>query len=246
MDLSSGQLAEETLTFSRRPTTPIEIPSRRKQALSPHLSPIRDQMPVSPELLFEMSPLISDLSPSANYPLRPSSMHNSQDPEPCLYRFPVFSPHRFKSMHPSPSPTPSGSTSTRTSKFISDTTYKPDSWPKPPTFIPGTGENQPSPVVKASAKHKITGFSPVYPSPVSEPSSRRRLERLSPPPRSSSWSIPGRSCDTALDDPDALDSSISSPGALDFDKFLIRRITDMRTPSLRRPTSSNLRVALRH
>ncbi|KAK0464719.1 uncharacterized protein EV420DRAFT_1060673 [Desarmillaria tabescens] len=240
MDLSTGQFAEETLAFSRRPTTPIEIPSRRKQALSPHLSPIRDQM--SPELLFEMSPLISDLSPSANYPLRPSSMHNSKDPEPYLYRFPVFSPHRFKSMHPSPPPTPSGSTSTRTSKFTSDTTYKPDSWPKPPTFIPGNGENQASPVVKASAKHKITGFSPVYPSPVSEPSSRRRLERLSPPPRSSSsWSVP---CDTVLDDPDALDSS--SPGALDFDKFLIRRITDMRRPLLRRPTSSNLRVALRY
>ncbi|KAK0201608.1 hypothetical protein DFS33DRAFT_1002655 [Desarmillaria ectypa] len=242
MDLSSGQLTEETLAFSRRPTTPIEIPSRRKQTLSPHLSPIRDQM--SPELLFEMSPLISDLSPSANYPLRPSSMHNSQDPEPYLYRFPVFSPHCFKSMHPSPPPTPFGSTSARTSKLTSDTTYKPDSWPKPPTFIPGNSENQLSPVVvKASAKHKIIGFSPVYPSPVSEPS-RRRLERLSPPPRSSSsWSIPG-SCNTALDDPDALDSC--SPGALDFDKFLIRRITDMRRPLLRRPTSSNLRVALRH
>ncbi|KAG7443174.1 uncharacterized protein BT62DRAFT_357377 [Guyanagaster necrorhizus] len=242
MDLSTRQLTEETLPFSRRPTTPIEIPSRQKQALSPHLSPIQDQ--ISPELLFEMSPLISNLSPSANYMLRPSSVHNHQDPEPYLYHFPVFSPHRFKSMHPSPSPTPSGSTSTRTSKFTSETTSKPDSWPKPPTFIPGDSENQPSPVVKASATYKITGFSPVFPSPVSELSSRRRLERLSPPPRlSSSGCIPGPR-DAILDNPDALHSS--SPGALDFDKFLIRRITNMRRPLLLRPTSSNLRAPLRH
>ncbi len=248
MDRTSSQHYSDMPRSARRviqPTKPIEIPSRRKHAISssPYLSPIRDQM--SPDLIFEMSPLASEFPHSDNgFPVRSSTLKNANEPEPYLYPFPIFSPRNFSALRrPSYTPPPAPVITRPSQNYATESVdnFHFDAWPKPPTTIPGNGaqnQNDGSPTIKGIAKQKITGFVPLYPSPVSDSSTEttRHRERLSPTPRyMSPWTNP-------LDDPDELEASIQKP--FDFDSFMIRRVNETRKSLLHCP--SNLRLAHRY
>lgn len=247
MDSASVQPIGDMHRSSRRsiqPTKPIEIPTRRKPSsvvCSPYLSPIRDQL--SPELIFEMSPLASDFPLSPNYPLCSSALQNAVEPE-YLYPLPIFSPHNFASLQrrSSHTPPPASTVLQSPTKDTSDSVlnFPFDAWPKPPTTIPVSGaqnQNGGSPTIKGTPKHKITGFTPMYPSPVSDASvETRRRERLSPTPRCiSPWN-------NHLDDPDALEASMCT--SFDIDSFMIRRMNETRKSLLHCP--SNVRLAHRY
>ena len=242
MDLSSSHFTTDMRPGSRRAfpsTKPIEIPGKRKSMVaSPYLSPIRDHQMLSPDLIFEMSPLTSE----STYPLGTSTMQNALDPEPYLYAFPMFSPSHIGNLHCAQSrayTSPCAENAPDRDDMACHLSS--DSWPKPPSAIPSRDENQNadtgagSPVIKGTPKQKITGFVPLYPSPVSDAPSRRR-ERLSPPPRSiSPWS--------RLRDVDALEASMRRR-SYDFDTSMIRRNSETRKSLLHR--ASNLRISYRH
>ncbi|KAF9463004.1 hypothetical protein BDZ94DRAFT_1259853 [Collybia nuda] len=211
-----------------RPSTPIEIPSRRRPLVSTS-SPIR--RPMSPELLFEMSPIISEFPSPPTYTL---GLREPREPEPFLYPFPPFParshPPAFRTHRPSLITLHSGVT------------------PQTPSILSVSNtmngcaslcrleddDISPIPLVSSSktdTKTKISGMSPSTPvrsliSPSNHSPTRAWKHRvLSPPPRSSSyssspWILPGKS-DLIEDDRASLEAD---PSMFDFEKHLMRRI----------------------
>ncbi|TFK70380.1 hypothetical protein BDN72DRAFT_896510 [Pluteus cervinus] len=86
-DMNSTQLASNVLHSKCRPSLPLQIPLRRNSLINGFpISPIA--RPVSPELLFDMSP-ISPNFPSPSY-LGFSSSQTPHNNEPFMYNFPTL------------------------------------------------------------------------------------------------------------------------------------------------------------
>jgi hypothetical protein len=225
-----------------RPSTPIEIPTRRKAIILPiHNSPIR--RPASPELIFEMSPVSSDFPSSAHYPFSFSASQNTNEREPFMYQFPIPSTRYTKSRQRT-LPTPQ--TAIRPVLSCSPVTITAAANPKPhqkervssaslsdEDDLPSAFDSLTPPVVvRTATTNKTTGFvptiaiQPAMPTRVRTPvQPSRRSRHLSPPPRSSSfssspWILPGTG--------EILDADVASvetdPDAFDFERYLIRRI----------------------
>ncbi|GLB38285.1 hypothetical protein LshimejAT787_0501500 [Lyophyllum shimeji] len=234
-----------TLPDSRNKTsTPIEIPTRRRPVVSWNgSSPGR---PTSPDLIFEMSPISSEFPSCSTTQVGGSqdTGFDSTNQEPFLYSFPKFAVHRN---HFSPVRRAQLQTSILS---LSGTRFAPAIPPaiakrSSPSCLdtgndgiavqPATRSNVP--VTKSCSTTKITGFTPVTPLPTPASSSIRpfRRRRLSPPPRSSSyssspWILPGKS-DKEDEDGGSLDSD---PSSFDFERHLIRRIESQDARRFRR------------
>jgi len=215
-----------------KPATPIEIPRRSRFIPSPIRSPV-DQ-PASPDLLFEMSPTCSSFPAQATaYPL---SMAHSKDADdqPFMYTVPIIRPPgtelatwpRRKTSRPNVT-TPSRNLNTTMVGAHS----RARQWETFPLKVVGTAD-----VITHSADcnvppgthstTKITGF---YPLNADQPPTfddlPKSMERLSPPPRRSSyspspWILPGRSDNYDED----LSYSLADPSAFEFQRHLLRRI----------------------
>lgn len=215
-----------------KPSTPIEIPRRCRPILSVSSSPIG--RPMSPELLFEMSPITSDFPSPPAYSL---GLRKSREPEPFLYHFPAFPARRHpfglrtqasshNALHSGTTPHPPSTLSVST---VSNATNR---HPLPCRLE----DDDISPVPLASSRKpnstiKMTGFSPSTPiQPLVSRQNRSpgrswKHNTLSPPPRSSSyssspWILPGKS-DLTEEDLTYLEAD---PSAFDFEKYLMRRI----------------------
>ena len=190
-----------------KPATPIEIPRRPRFMPSPVTTPMEQSS--SPDLIFEMSPT------SSNFPI-----HAMDDHQPFMYSVPIFQPRadltwpRRKAprqgVMPSRQPAPAPVEAQR-------------SEPSPSNVTDGTECRD---IPRTQSTTKITGFCPInadQPSTLEEPP--KPLERLSPPPRKSSyfpspWLLPGRS-DRYDED---ISYSLADPAAFEFQRHLLRRI----------------------
>lgn len=186
---------------------------------------------MSPELLFEMSPITSDFPSPPTHAL---GLRKSREPEPFLYHFPAFPARRhtfgLRTQASSHNTLHSGTTPhTPSILSVSNATNR-----RP---LPCRLEDEDiSPVPLASSRKtnstiKMTGFSPLTPiQPLvsrqnSSPARSWKHNTLSPPPRSSSyssspWILPGKS-DVIEEDLTYLEAD---PSAFDFEKHLMRRI----------------------
>lgn len=228
-----------------RPSTPIEIPTRRRAVMSPiHSSPTG--RPTSPEMIFEMSPVASEFPSSAQFlGFSASQMYNDQDP--FMYHFPVFTARDFNSKH----------TSRHTSHVMTEASI--------PTMAKNSsalGQVQRCPAALAKVngidpsdthsssiiRHatpvmttKITGFVPINPvqTPISSTvcDSRRQSispKSLSPPPRRSSFSpsswLHAGKADIQDDD---LASIESDPIPFDFERYLMQRMENQKSSRFR-------------
>lgn len=196
---------------------PIEIPARLKPVMSPIPStPIRRSM--SPDMLFEMSPLTSE---SARYFLE---SQRPDDDRPLLYTFPVVSIHpKPRSSNPDLGNPAPGSTRQKHWPMRSLPSQPRSAAQKPFTsFELVTALQRPA---KHGATHKIKGFVPLIQNKTPDESlspSSASGGRLSPPPSSlysSPWILPG-----TRDNDVAQSWEASSPSAFEFDKYLARRI----------------------
>ncbi|KAF5382540.1 hypothetical protein D9615_002820 [Tricholomella constricta] len=213
-------------------STPIKIPTRRRQIAPWNGSP--PGRPMSPDLIFEMSPVSSAIhSPSRHGAGFTDPSQNLDSQEPFMYSFPKFSAHR-NYMH-----------STRRSQGLQNTIF-----PSPFAGSPAiTKHSSPRPILapsltsssttitKKSSITKITGFTPVTPISTQAYSPIRglKMKRLSPPPRSSSyssspWILPGKS-DAQDDESGSLDAD---PSSYEFDRHLMRRIEKQNPRRFRR------------
>lgn len=208
---------------------PIEIPTRRRPIVSPLTSPVERQF--SPDLLFEMSPITSEYSPSTNHPFKLSTSSTIRDHEPFMYNVPSFSdlrplnsgshlPHRgvpygFADVMPAEAD--------RSNQQISRTTFR-----QPTSYAvyanPWSKPSSPS-AVKGTPTTKISGFRPINQNqpPMANPAPRS-TKRLSPTPRRSSyssspWILPGKEESQEGD----LAYSETDSGALDFQAHMLRR-----------------------
>lgn len=230
MTLRSLKRLDDTPTISRdNPSVPIEIPTRRRPIVSPLTSPVERQF--SPDLLFEMSPVTSEFSPSTNHHFKLSTSSIIRDHEPFMYTVPSFSDLRPSNSgsHPPRRGVPYGladvmpAEADRSNQHISRTTFRQPTnysvyanpWSKPSS--PG--------VVKSTPTTKISGFLPINQNqPPMTNTAPRSTERLSPTPRRSSyssspWILPGKEDSQEGD----LAYSETDSGALDFQAHMLRR-----------------------
>lgn len=222
-----------------KPTTaPIEIPHRCRPAVS-RTPPSSVGRPTSPDLIFEMSPVSSE-SPSAGRFAFSFSASKQLEQEPFMYHFPVLAPR----LHPD----------RRMQRTATNTIYSP---PKSPSISNTKHRRSPlsqlnnddimttsSTTTKVMSTTKITGFTPPLQHPLSvqtpcSPARSLNTRRLSPPPRSSSyssspWILPGK-CDILEGESTSLETD---PSAFDFEKHLIRRIDNQNQNPLRFRTLS--------
>ncbi|KAL0960882.1 hypothetical protein HGRIS_005894 [Hohenbuehelia grisea] len=216
-------------------STPIQIPARRHINSSSH-SPTSHNRPMSPDLIFPMSPEYS--SPAGQYSFRYSTAV-MMDREPFMYSYPSFPIHDAAAQKeisplrdalcPSVSPSPEEVEITITSP------------PRHQQRGRTLSSRHSHGVIRATPAKKITGFKPALPTNLSgsgkaqgaAPS--RRSGRLSPPPRRSSfssspWILPGKG--------ELLDGDVGSleavPYALDFEKYLMGRIESEKRVSFNR------------
>lgn len=206
-------------------SSPIQIPPKRRPIVPTSFSPFTQAL--SPEMVFEMSPVASDFPRHT-----PFSLANSPTPRrDFLYAIPKFS-----------SPKPLGSSNSGSSgKLKGSADASPPSYPsliKHPTpqrshCALDECDLLPEASVRKATK-KITGFKPlkgdmldVQPQDQNVP-----LERLSPGPRRSSysspWILPGKGEYTEED----LAYSQVDPSAFDYERQLLQRIENQNRPRL--------------
>ncbi|KAF8158239.1 hypothetical protein B0H34DRAFT_446900 [Crassisporium funariophilum] len=223
-----------------RPSTPIEIPRRRRSLLSPLSSPVERSW--SPDLIFDMSPSSPNFPLSAHQviPLSTSSKANSY--EPFMYTVPAFNPCNVTSgmripkkrsrqrVMPSATAVPIGAEYRVPRNHISPV-------PIVDSTRTQTRTEHQSDIASVSIQSttKITGFIPLieHQPPMSERPSRP-VKRLSPPPRkesysSSPWILPGKS-DCQEDD---VAYSQVDPSGLEFQRHLLGRIENRDTARFR-------------
>ncbi|KAH0586130.1 hypothetical protein J132_01413 [Termitomyces sp. J132] len=226
-------------------STPIEIPRRRTS------SSWTDGRPMSPDLIFEMSPVSSDFSSVLH-----SGFTDAVTNEPFLYSFPKISPH---CTHVKPrrllQPLQRHLSSEIGSLLAFDSVNTEYDRPSPAlcsdnddqdilasslTYSTTTITKSPS-----SSTTKITGFTPATPiSLVAHGPARGKSQRLSPPPRTSSyssspWIMPGKN-DVQQGESGSLDID---PGSFEFDRHLTRRIENQNSRKFRKISlMSSIRV----
>ncbi|KAF8895301.1 hypothetical protein BD779DRAFT_1498694 [Infundibulicybe gibba] len=230
----SSQIASEIhYRRNNQPSAPIEIPQQGKASIPGPLSPLG--RPTSPELIFEMSPVFSNFSPSTHYSFSISTSHNK---EPFLYQFPICSARQVKSGHL----TPPDLAYTGICAMEGESSPDKENAPIVCNSIACRGNDRqrlPSkinPILpQADAKYcttkKITGFVPIIP-PETPVQSSQTYGRLSPPPRSSSftsspWLLPGKG-DIKEEDISSVDIDPSA-----FEKYLTRRIESQKPIRIR-------------
>jgi len=213
-----------------KPSTPIEIPKRRKPLVSPLISPV-DQ-PGSPDLIFDMSP-ISPISPSPfNRPIPLSTSNKMNSYGTFTYSVPVYIP---------PCRTNTGtrfSTTRSRQRVMPSSTAGPISavhrnvWRTQTTHTENLNdtldvnlESKKNGVTQTQLTTKITGFIPIIehqPSMADHPS--KPVGRLSPPPRQACYS----SSPLALPENDNVEDDIAysqmDPSMFEFKRHLLRRI----------------------
>lgn len=213
-----------------KPSTPIEIPSRKKSMTSPY-SPIT--RPTSPEqLIFDMSPISPYFPKVSCYSPEFASSPKTNDKETFMYHFPVL-PARYRNFvrraRPSPAAChPTFPSPVDASRAVINPHHIRLQSPRAgrPQFSSRRSYTSSTEVIKAVPRHRITGFVPSHPDCVPSPSSfPRRASCLPPPTRSRSfssspWILPGK-CDAQEDDTDIAESL---PSALEFDKYLMHCI----------------------
>jgi len=206
-----------------KPSTPIEIPKRRRPFVSPLISPV-DQ-PRSPDLIFDMSPI----SPSPFNHTIPLSTSNKTN-NPFIYSVPEYIP---------PCRTNTG---TCLSTTRSRQRFMPSSSAGPISAVHKNTRRTPTTHTENDSREnhdrksqfernglmqtqKITGFMPIIehqPSMADHPS--KPVRRLSPSPRrafyfSSPWILPGN--ENVEDD---IAYSQIDPNVFEFKRHLLRRI----------------------
>lgn len=213
----------------RKPSTPIEIPKRGRPFVPPLVSPIGE--PISPDLIFEMSPL-SPVSPPFNHTIPLSPSNNLNNNAPFVYTVPVYTPPRRTN------------TGTHSSAIRSRQRVMPSFTAAPISAIQNTWWTQPTEGVnddhdshdgfpqserkvlpRAQSTTRITGFIPIveHQSLMADHPSKP-VGRLSPPPRrpsysSSPWILPSN--DAVEDD---IAYSQMDPSLFEFKQHLLRRI----------------------
>jgi hypothetical protein len=208
---------------------------------------------MSPDLIFEMEPFSPlEFPSSAHYP---HSSRTTDDHEPpLLYPFPMMvSASHFNSDRRTH---PASQSSAGTSSSLPSITNKAPTKPNHRAQVlpkksprPNSASPDPTHAIRAAPIHKIIGFKPVF--STQAPESRTpikkapREKRLSPPPRSSSfsssaWILPGRS-DAPSDEPRSLELDSS---ALDFTQHLFRRM-DSQKPLQFQTFQSMMSVSVR-
>ncbi|KAF8798853.1 hypothetical protein BYT27DRAFT_6880806 [Phlegmacium glaucopus] len=218
-----------TFHSRRKPSTPIEIPKRRRPIVSPLISPL-DQ-PKSPDLIFDMSP-ISPISPSPfNHTIPLSTSNKMSNHGPFIYNVPVYIP----SCH---SNTATRFSTSSRQRVMPSSTAAPisaahrNAWRTQTTHAENVNDSEDSnsqserdDLSQTPLTTKITGFIPSVeqqPPIVDYPS--KPVGRLSPPPRqesysSSPWILPG----TGNVEDDIAYSQID-PSVFEFKRHLLRRI----------------------
>ncbi|CAA7261443.1 unnamed protein product [Cyclocybe aegerita] len=223
-----------------KPSNPIEIPRCRRSGPASFNSPMDG--PMSPDLIFEMSPIsptFPSLSTMYPMPLSPSNKMTEQDlatspNEPFMYSVPVFRPCPPSSgTWPRSKTARQGVMPSRKLNAIPITAHGRQHRRKEicaaifdvfddSAHVPGPDDCG---VPRTQSTTKITGFSPIneYQPVCDQP--QKPTRRLSPPPRRSSfssspWILPGKS-DCYEDD---VSSSPIDAGALEFRRHLLGRI----------------------
>ncbi|RDB17896.1 hypothetical protein Hypma_000801 [Hypsizygus marmoreus] len=216
-------------TIHNKPSMPIEIPSRRRPILQGNSSP--DGRSLSPDLIFEMSPVSSNIPSPSHYAFGfQNSPQNNQ--EQFLYSFPTVTAH-YTSTRRQPLQNRQFQTT------VSQQAHFPTSDAKRYTSLSSPADDvfdgisclssTPSTTVvtKTASTTKITGFTPatLISTQRSSPVRSLKTRRLSPPPRSSSyssspWILPGKS-----DVKDGESASFETePTSFEFERHLMRRI----------------------
>ncbi|KAJ7134345.1 hypothetical protein C8R44DRAFT_422726 [Mycena epipterygia] len=232
MDIPRTESSSSFFFHPHKSSSPIEIPGRHH-----HDDPVppTSTRPFSPEpLIFEMESLDC---PSTRYSFGLSTSCTTDDREPLLYPFPVFSASHLiadRRTHPAPRSTAGASASLpppiahnapATRKTHRRTrTLQLNSPRQTPTVL------DPTHAIRAVPLHKITGFKPesAAQAPEPRPPIKRapREKPLAPPPRSSNflpspWLLPSARGDVSDDEPRSLELD---PSAVDFTQYLLRRI----------------------
>ncbi|KDR82634.1 hypothetical protein GALMADRAFT_238065 [Galerina marginata CBS 339.88] len=211
-----------------KPSMPIEIPKRRRMTSSPNNSP--NNFHVSPDLIFEMSPLSPNFSPNSIHPAPPTSPDKNH--EPFMYHAPSLRPYASgskpqlrskKSCHrvmPSRTPRSAGQVAPELhlTKFASSRRFDDGHVPNPLPDRCGT--------IVMHSTTKITGFVPLIEhQPLVSDKPLKPITPLPPPPRRSSfssspWILPGRG-DFHEED---VSYSQADPSTLEFRNHLLRRM----------------------
>jgi len=183
-------------------TSPIQIPLRRRPTTIPSLSPTSHTL--SPEMIFEMSPVTNDTPPHS-----PFSLHHVSPTETFVYSLPSLSspptPRHLKNF------IEADPLNIRQTSFIMKQCVLDDQ-----DIVPESPTRQPSTT-------RITGFRPLR--DLQDENQRLPcLERLSPGPRSSHnaspWIISGHGSGPEED----IAYSQADPSAFDYERQLLRRI----------------------
>ncbi|KAF9046486.1 hypothetical protein BJ165DRAFT_1593888 [Panaeolus papilionaceus] len=228
----SGNIREGRSHRRYQPSTPIKIPLSATQLPSSLLSPL--DRPMSPELIFDMSPISPRFSAiSALYPIPESRTRKQDDHDLFLYSVPFMIP---KPASPtSPSDSKRAKPTQRRLSDISSASVEFDTCPRSRSDATssqhqnkffGRYSDSCGTITKSSSTTKIIGFNPLYeykpPTPDPLPKSAKPLL---PRPRRSSfssspWILPGKR--------DSYEEEVAysqaDPSAFEFRQHLFRRM----------------------
>lgn len=260
MELSTPQPAYHTRTFccnaSHNHSTPIEIP-RRKSSSSSFCIESPTGRPSSPELIFAMSPVSSDVPLSS---LSTISVPKMNDQEPFLYHFPMLpadrahptlnrfrpTPHSAAALVTSSSSTPIQNvtnTQLRRKERLFAAHRKPSQDNRQSHHSSAATQ-----AIRMTPVKKIIGFTPTVSNQPSTPVTIRPAIHLAQPSRydtpfsSPPWMLPGGRMES-----EGTSSDESDPFDFEFERYLSRRIENERPVRIRRarPMSSGMRFSVR-